>query len=66
VKCKIFYGIPITVEAQFNEWAKGKALTRDIIIHTIPFPVEHGGLRDFIAIIIYYPEGSIWDVGVQE
>jgi len=59
MKVKIFYDKPENVEKQFNEWAKGKALTRNVIIHTIAFPSFAEGIADWIAIVVYYPEG-LW------
>ena len=59
MKVKIFYGHPEDVEKKFNEWAKGKALTRNVIIHTIPFPAPAEGVSDYMAIVIYHPEG-LW------
>jgi len=56
MKVKIFYGYPKDVEIRFNEWAKGKALTRNIIIHTIAYPSPTERASDFIAIVVYYPE----------
>ena len=56
MKVKIFYGHPENVEKQFNEWAKGKALSRNIIIHTVAYPSPTDRASDFIAIVVYYPE----------
>jgi len=56
MKVKIFYGKPEKVQKEFNEWAKGKALSRNIIIHTVPFPAYTQGMEDWIAIVVYYPE----------
>ena len=56
MKVKIFYGKPEKVQEAFNEWAKGKALNRNIIIHTIAYTAPDIGTEDYIAIIVYYPE----------
>ena len=59
MKVKIFYGHPEDVEKQFNTWAKGKALSRNVIIHTVAYPAPEGGISDYMAIAVYYPEG-LW------
>ena len=59
MKVKIFYGIPETVEEEFNEWAKGKALSRNVIIHTSAYPTGQTGIYDAVIIAVYYPEG-LW------
>ena len=56
MKVKIFYGDIEDVQNEFNEWAKGKALTRNIIIHTVAYPTPEAGAKDYIAITVYYPE----------
>ena len=56
MKVKIFYGHPENVEKQFNEWAKGKALSRNIIIHTVAIPMPEISSYGYIAIAVYYPE----------
>jgi len=55
MKAKIFYSIE-----EFNKWAKGKALTKDIIIHTIVWARQHGDDSGF-AIVVYHPEDPIYD-----
>ena len=56
MKVKIFYGTIKSVTEAFNRWAKGKALSRNIIIHTIAYPAPDTGTEDYIAIVVYYPE----------
>jgi len=63
MKVKIFYGHPENVEKQFNEWAKGKALSRNVIIHTSAYPTGQAGIYDAVMIAVYYPEGSQFDEG---
>ena len=63
MKVKIFYGKIEEVEKQFNEWAKGKALTKNVIIHTVAYPTPAIGASDYIVIAVYYPEGSQFDQG---
>lgn len=55
MKAKIFYSI-----GEFNKWAKGKALTKDIIIHTIPCSIDPSPHTDYL-IIVYHPEDPIYD-----
>lgn len=61
MKLQIFSGTEYDVKQQFNEWAKGKALTREILIHE---QVMHQGLEAYetiFALFVYYPEGSSWE-----
>jgi hypothetical protein len=61
MKCKIFWGRCYEAQDAFNRWAEGKALSRDVLIHTIPMP--HGGVghQDYIAIVVFHPESAYWD-----
>lgn len=34
MQVKLFGGVAYEVKKDFNEWAKGKMLTKDVIIHT--------------------------------
>ena len=56
MKVKIFYGHPEDVEEEFNKWAKGRALSRNIIIHTIAYPSAIESIPHLVAIAVYYPE----------
>ena len=56
MKVKIFYGDKEEVEYEFNEWAKGKALTKNVIIHSVISPAPSVGAKDLFAIFVYYPE----------
>ena len=55
MKAKIFYDIN-----SFNAWAKGKALTRDVILHTITWERNTPGDTGF-AIVVFHPENDVWD-----
>jgi len=61
MKVKIFTEIYTqNMEEEFNKWAKGKALTKDIIIHTTTVPAtQHHD--SYLVIAVYYPEGSQFD-----
>jgi len=61
MKCKIFFGVWYEAQDAFNAWAEGKALTRDVLIHTISILNSHPQHETKIAIIVYHPEGAIWD-----
>ena len=61
VKVKMFIGLAADVIEEFNKWAKGKALTKDIIIHTVPYPPAPQSPYHYILIAVYYPEGSQFD-----
>ena len=55
MKAKIFYDIE-----SFNRWAKGKALTRNVIIHTLTWPKTHPEDTGF-GIVVYHPEDPMWE-----
>jgi len=61
MKCKIFIGTWYEAQDAFNQWAKGKALTREVLIHTIPLSNEPWEKYDDIAIVVYHPEDPQWD-----
>lgn len=61
MKCKIFVGTWFEAEHAFNNWAKGKQLTREVIIHEIVIPPASPALMQLFAIIVYHPEGKEWD-----
>jgi len=62
MKAKLFWGPPASVIVAFNQWAKGKALSRDVIIHSFTGPsadLQAGGAD--LYIIVYHPEDKSWD-----
>jgi hypothetical protein len=61
MKCKIFIGKWYEAQDAFNAWAKGKALTREVLIHTIPLSKEPALIDSWIAIVVYHPEDPQWD-----
>jgi len=62
MKCKVFYGRWDEAMDTFNEWAKGKALTKDVIIHTnAHIEVKDGNTFTYLAITVYHPEDPLWD-----
>ena len=61
MQCKIFYGEKDSVEEAFNDWAKGKELSKDVIIHTFAHASGKYAARDFVLIAVYYPEKSQFD-----
>ena len=61
MKCKIFIGKWYDAQDSFNAWAKGKALTREVLIHTIPLSKEPTLIDSWIAIVVYHPEDPQWD-----
>jgi len=58
MQCTIFYGQKDDVEEEFNEWGKGKTLSKDIIIHTFAHASGTHN-RNLVLIAIYYPDD--WD-----
>jgi len=61
MKCKIFIGTWSEAQNAFNDWAKDKALAKDIIIHEIVLGQCYAIERAKIAIIIYHPNNAYWD-----
>ncbi|MBU1067746.1 hypothetical protein KKE60_08160 [Patescibacteria group bacterium] len=63
MKCKVFKGTWYDAADAFNRWAKGKVLTRDIIIHTQVTERIEGcdTTSPTLMIIAFYPEDSNWD-----
>ena len=63
MKLKIFYGSVTQAIDAFNKWAKGKNLTREVIIHEqmAQRTVELGFAEPVLMIFVYHPEGAIWD-----
>ena len=62
MKCKVFVGAWFEAMDAFNKWAKGKNLTRNVIIHTsITDFFSSGGYEPKMVITVYHPEGEPWD-----
>jgi len=63
MKLKIFYGSVTQAIDAFNKWAKGKNLTRDVIIHEqiAERVVSCEDTEPILMIFVYHPEGAIWD-----
>jgi len=61
MKCKIFIGPWYETQDAFNQWAKGKALTKEVLIHTIPVLNSHPRHETKIIIAVYHPEDPFWD-----
>lgn len=61
MKCKIFWGCVAEAQDAFNKWAEGKSLSRDVIIHELVIRQASDLDRASIAIVVYHPEGAIWD-----
>jgi len=64
MKMKVFVGKVHDVEVIFNNWAKGKALTREVLIHTHPLPPLRQGGDDWLAVIVIHPEDPYWDTTI--
>ena len=58
MKCKIFTGAELHGIDAFNKWAKGKALTHEVIIHELLIREEDEHENAEMAIIVYHPEGE--------
>jgi len=61
MKMKVFYDEVLKVQDAFNKWAKGKKLTKDVIIQVVPFPASESSYSDGMAIVVIHPEGKEWD-----
>jgi hypothetical protein len=61
MKIKTFTGELGEAEVAFNNWAKGKALNKDIIIHTSVHYIYEREMHVKLSIVVLYPEGSRWD-----
>jgi hypothetical protein len=63
MRCKIFAGNPLTAQDQFNQWAKGKVLNREVIIQTQVTERIEGcdETSPKLMIIVFYPEDSTWE-----
>jgi hypothetical protein len=62
MKCKVFIGSWNQAVDAFNVWAKGKALSRDVIIHTQTYVIYKAGeYREHMTITVYHPEGEHWE-----
>jgi len=66
MKCKIFTGEYGEVVVAFNNWAKGKALNKDVIIHTSVHHIFDIRLIAKLSIVVIYPEGSAWDTEPEQ
>ena len=65
MKCKIFWGKPMEAVDAFNKWAKGKALTREVLIHEQIIYIPDDGNTQILLIIVYHPEDPQWDATPQ-
>lgn len=62
MKMKVFVGAWYEAQDAFNKWAKGKNLSRDVIIHTAAEVYYEGGTyAPNLAIIVIHPEDPFWD-----
>lgn len=61
MKCTIFKGKWYEAQIAFNNWAKGKDLTREVIIHEQVMYPNVEGLTPQLLIVVYHPEGKEWD-----
>jgi hypothetical protein len=66
MKIKTFSGEAGEVEVAFNNWAKGKALNKDIIIHTSVHHIFDKRMITKLSIVVLYPEGSRWDTEPEQ
>ena len=61
MQCKVFIGPWNQAMDAFNQWAKGKALSRDVLIHTQTYIVyKCGEYSAHITISVYHPDDPVW------
>ena len=61
MKCKIFAGRWYEVQDMFNQWAKGKALTREVLIQTQHIYVSEHPTEHYLVIVVIHPDDPFWD-----
>ena len=66
MQCKIFRGIVHDALQEYNRWAKGKNLNREVIIHELIMPPNDQYADARIMIFVYCPEGKEWDTTEQQ
>ena len=62
MRCNVFWGCVAEAKDAFNEWAKGKALAKDVIVHS--HTVMRGDKSDApveLIIVVFHPEGDYWE-----
>lgn len=61
MKCKIFIGEYYEAEEAFNVWAKGKPLTKEVLIHEQIAYAHNNSSNPLLLIIVYHPDDAFWD-----
>jgi len=61
MKCTIFVGRWYDAQYAFNQWAKGKDLTREVIIHTVHTNVMYQTGETQLLIVVYHPDTPEWN-----
>jgi hypothetical protein len=62
MKMKVFEGTIYEAVNAFNKWAKGKNITREVIIHThVQFSDGEHLISDYAKIIVVHPDDPFWD-----
>jgi len=62
MKMKVFIGEWYDAMDAFNNWAKGKALQKDILIQTgSQYVLTGAGYKHFLTIIVIHPEYPEYD-----
>jgi len=61
MQCRVFSGPWNQTQESFNRWSKGKALSKDVIIHTqanVVYKANEPSM--YLTITIYFPETDPW------
>ena len=62
MKMKVFIGEWYEAQDAFNNWAKGKALQRDILIQTnSQYVLTGAGYKHFLTIVVIHSEDPEYD-----
>jgi len=59
LKAKIFMGEPAKATIQFDAYMKDKVLTKEVIIHTVPYQVDYSSKKRELCIVVIHP--NCWD-----
>ena len=66
MKCTIFIGEWYDVIEAFNDWAKGKALTREVIIQSHATHDQEHRYETQFAIFVFHPDDYHWNSTLEK
>lgn len=59
MQCKVFVGWYADIQAAFNDWAREKRLTKDMLIHTHQYMGRNEQDEPRLMIIVFYADDKI-------